>query len=87
MPVGMPLDNTAVFLLPQHEADIGNPVVQASDGQDGLEFAEHGSVGEVCIAGACVAAGYLEQSPMSGRYGSAISAKTLCPLAQPHVPS
>ena len=62
MPVGTPLDNTAVFILPLHDDDGDSPAAQASDGPSDLEIAEHGSVGEVCIAGACVAAGYLGPS-------------------------
>ena len=58
MPVGTPLDNTAVFILPLHDNDGDSGAAHASDGPSDLEIAERGSVGEVCIAGACVAAGY-----------------------------
>ena len=72
MPVGIPLDTTAVFILPWHDKITSSPRVHALDGESSLELAEHGSVGEVCIAGACVAAGYLGQSPMAGRYWPAL---------------
>ena len=64
LPVGTPLDNTAVFIPPLHDDGGDSPAAQASDGPSDLEIAEHGSVGEVCIAGACVAAGYLGPSPI-----------------------
>lgn len=65
MPVGTPLDDTAVLILPWQDDDTGSPASQISEGQSILELAEHGSVGEVCIAGACVAAGYLANHPCS----------------------
>ena len=67
MPVGHPLDNTAVFIVPLRNDSAGNPAAQHIDGLAGLDIAKHGSVGEVCIAGACVAAGYLGQSHMAAR--------------------
>ena len=78
MPVGAPLDNTAVFIVPCHDEDTESAAARAPDGPHGPEIAQQGSVGEVCIAGACVAAGYLGHSLMAGRYQRASPAVTMC---------
>ena len=62
IPVGVPIANTAVFLVTRQQPDgegakLDTPqTVCCGESQ---VIAEHGAVGEVCIAGACVAAGYL----------------------------
>ena len=59
VPVGIPIHNTAVFLLPWGE--IGEQVSREwSPCEDReVQFARRGDLGEVCIAGACVSGGYL----------------------------
>ncbi len=62
IPVGMPIADTAVFLVPRQQRDSGGAELNAAQTVccEGLQvIVEHGALGEVCIAGACVAAGYL----------------------------
>jgi hypothetical protein len=59
VPVGKPINNTAVFLLPWQAEDDCQTSTACSECANKLDFAERGALGELCIAGACVAAGYL----------------------------
>ena len=59
VPVGRPINNTAVFVLPWQAEDERQTSRPCSECADMLDFAGRGTLGEVCIAGACVAAGYL----------------------------
>lgn len=59
VPVGKPINNTAVFVLPWQAEDERQTSRACKGCADTLNFAERGTLGEVCIAGACVAAGYL----------------------------
>jgi hypothetical protein len=59
VPVGMPIHNTAVFLLPWGESgeQVSRDWSPCEEGE--VQFARQGDLGEVCIAGACVSGGYL----------------------------
>ena len=59
VPVGMPIHNTAVFLLPWGESgeQVSRDWSPCEDRK--VQFARRGDLGEVCIAGACVSGGYL----------------------------
>ena len=68
VPVGTPIDHTAVFILAQQGDDKNLPATPKRYGPISLEIAEHGELGEVCVAGASVAAGYLGLSLTAIRY-------------------
>ena len=68
VPVGTPIDHTAVFILAQKGDDENLPATPEDYGHIGLAIAAHGELGEVCVAGASVAAGYLGLSLTAGRY-------------------